>query len=66
MNVSHHYDYQGDAEGLRNALIKLVEERREFVPRQLGSTRVARARMDGERDGYNQVLNILHALRVTP
>jgi hypothetical protein len=65
MNVSHHYDYQGDAEGLRKALIEIIEERRELVPRNQDTKRV-QAQCDGERDAYNQVLNILHALRVTP
>jgi len=50
---------------LRDALIAIIDERRELVPSDQG-TRVVNARCDGEREAFNQVLDILRALEFEP
>ncbi len=64
MTISRQFSYQGDAEGLRKALIKIIADRHDLVPRNQ-DTRVSQARCDGERDAYEQVLHILNDLKVT-
>jgi hypothetical protein len=65
MTISRQFNYQGDAEGLRKALIKIVTERHDLVPRNQDATRVHQAQCNGERNAYEQVLRILNELKVT-
>jgi len=44
-----------------NALIELIEARREMVPRDQG-TRIVTAKCDGKIEAYNDILTVLHSV----